>query len=496
MAVSTYIEDRRSGRRAFARNAQEFRARLGRLREELERERRARAADARESSPAADELRRRARTARPLWERRPTIPTSSRSGSAAASSGRRSRSVSTPAAATRCGARPTSSADWYSTVPAAPVLLPLAELGAAGLCGPDERVDALARWLVAQAAALHSPRELAIAAALHPQRADGLGLAQVAAARLAETSPMGGSSPARTGRAVAASRRRPHGLGPAARGRRRRSGRAGRRGRPHVLLVLDEHVAPERASSPRCSPAPARHGVAVLWLGRERRDLPGESGGSSSSRRSRPRLTLTDARAGAGRRTSPPTASRANAREVALGARAGARTTSTGAAAEPCRAPSRCSSCSASATSTRTRVAARWRDAQRGLGALVGAARDGPFSIDLRADGPHALVAGTTGAGKSELLQTLVAVARRLAPARPAHVPARRLQGRRGVQGLRRPAAHGRLRHRPRRAPDPARAHLAERRAPAPRARPPRRGREGPARPGARDPGERARRAW
>ena len=32
----------------------------------------------------------------------------------------------------------------------------------------------------------------------------------------------------------------------------------------------------------------------------------------------------------------------------------------------------------------------------------------GPVHIDLRADGPHGLVAGTTGAGKSELLRTLV----------------------------------------------------------------------------------------
>ena len=35
-------------------------------------------------------------------------------------------------------------------------------------------------------------------------------------------------------------------------------------------------------------------------------------------------------------------------------------------------------------------------------------AADGPVVVDLAVDGPHALVAGTTGAGKSELLQTLV----------------------------------------------------------------------------------------
>ncbi|MCU1599580.1 MAG: putative cell division-related protein, partial [Frankiales bacterium] len=51
-------------------------------------------------------------------------------------------------------------------------------------------------------------------------------------------------------------------------------------------------------------------------------------------------------------------------------------------------------------------VRARWG---RTTAAVVGVDADGPVVLDLRRDGPHALVAGTTGAGKSELLQTLVA---------------------------------------------------------------------------------------
>jgi len=56
-------------------------------------------------------------------------------------------------------------------------------------------------------------------------------------------------------------------------------------------------------------------------------------------------------------------------------------------------------------------VIARWRSSRGGRStrALLGVAADGPFSVDLVSDGPHALVAGTTGSGKSELLQTLVA---------------------------------------------------------------------------------------
>ncbi|MDR3068428.1 MAG: FHA domain-containing protein, partial [Cellulomonas sp.] len=42
------------------------------------------------------------------------------------------------------------------------------------------------------------------------------------------------------------------------------------------------------------------------------------------------------------------------------------------------------------------------------LRAVIGQGPDGQFVLDLRNDGPHALVGGTTGAGKSEFLQTWV----------------------------------------------------------------------------------------
>ncbi|GAA3285361.1 FtsK/SpoIIIE domain-containing protein [Dactylosporangium vinaceum] len=42
------------------------------------------------------------------------------------------------------------------------------------------------------------------------------------------------------------------------------------------------------------------------------------------------------------------------------------------------------------------------------LRAVIGRTAVGPHAVDLRADGPHALVGGTTGAGKSELLQSWI----------------------------------------------------------------------------------------
>lgn len=54
-------------------------------------------------------------------------------------------------------------------------------------------------------------------------------------------------------------------------------------------------------------------------------------------------------------------------------------------------------------------VARAWSAGSSHPIAVLGQGQDGPVTIDLVRDGPHALVGGTTGAGKSELLQTLVA---------------------------------------------------------------------------------------
>jgi S-DNA-T family DNA segregation ATPase FtsK/SpoIIIE len=56
-------------------------------------------------------------------------------------------------------------------------------------------------------------------------------------------------------------------------------------------------------------------------------------------------------------------------------------------------------------------VGSRWQRSGRDSSprTAVGKSGDGIVEIDLLADGPHALIAGTTGAGKSELLRSLVA---------------------------------------------------------------------------------------
>lgn len=55
-------------------------------------------------------------------------------------------------------------------------------------------------------------------------------------------------------------------------------------------------------------------------------------------------------------------------------------------------------------------VLGRWRQAGTvpKLSGPIGVSETGPLSVDIVGDGPHGLIAGTTGAGKSELLRTMV----------------------------------------------------------------------------------------
>ncbi len=56
-----------------------------------------------------------------------------------------------------------------------------------------------------------------------------------------------------------------------------------------------------------------------------------------------------------------------------------------------------------------SQVIERWNDEPDVIAAPIGLCASGVVNIDIVKDGPHGLLAGTTGAGKSELLRTLVA---------------------------------------------------------------------------------------
>jgi S-DNA-T family DNA segregation ATPase FtsK/SpoIIIE len=404
MAISTFFEDRRSGRKGFQTKSREYREGLVELRDELEESRRNELAARRAAAPSAAELLRRARSLDPsLWERRlgDSDFLSLRVGS--------SDLPALLSVQLGDGGAPDLRAEveqltgWYATAPAVPVELPLAELGTAGICGPEEGVHALARWLVAQAAALHSPRDLTVAAAIGEQRLAGWTWLRW----LPHTAGPGGG----LAQGVVRARSLVEELGRLVEERRRAAeeGLGGRRsGWPGLLVVLDEAVAPERSLVAEVLNGAAEAGVGVLWLGRERRDLPGECAAIVELDHTAPRLSLTDARRGEPLTdVSVDTLPVELAEEVAL-ALAPVRDTSAGRGAGVPDRVGLLETLGLDEVSPAT-IGARWDEGYGELGAPIGMASQGPFVADLRVDGPHALIAGMTGAGKSELLQSMIA---------------------------------------------------------------------------------------
>jgi S-DNA-T family DNA segregation ATPase FtsK/SpoIIIE len=293
-----------------------------------------------------------------------------------------------------------------------PVLVPLQTAGVLGLSGPREESLGTARWLVLQAATWHSPRDLSVvvladshaatdwdwAAWLPHTRPDdaqdcrallGLGLAQ-AAARVRELTALVELRTQQVRHPVVGSR----------------TDRA-------VLVVVDG------ARALRAVPGLARllvdgpaAGVFAICLEADPQLLPeecraravvGPEAGLALSTTGRPDLTgatadlVSGSRAETAARALAPLRDDSRDRSGTAGLPTSLRwTDAVGLALDGTAADAE-------------RVADRWRATGRSTAAVVGEGSDGPLTIDLVRDGPHTLVAGTTGSGKSELLQTLVA---------------------------------------------------------------------------------------
>ena len=469
MALSTFISDRRGGRKKYACDLAALHQRIARCGTSSQELREPRSSPLRADAPRRRRLSPRAARHLPaLWERRRGSPTSCRCASAPPISRPRSRSRSATAARPRSASPPSAIVASTAPLPSAPLAAKLPDARASGSPGPRERRGArpLARGAGGRPAQPARPADLRRALA---GARSGLELAawlpHAAPTRRSTTATSRSASRGRAvPGAVAASpscgTRRPQPLTGAH--PRRRAPRAGRREAPR-----------RRArSSTSCSRTPSRPTSRSSGSAAAGATCRAGAASSPTSRPTRPRWPSRGRRAAGESPTRTPDGI-ADRRRGDRPGLAPVRDVTGGRGGATSRARVRCSSCVDSSTSTPQRVRARW-DARRGARCRRRSAHrgDGPLALDLRADGPHALVAGTTGAGKSELLQTLVAALARQPPARPAELPVRRLQGRRGVQGLRR-GCRTRVghRHRPRRAPDPARAALAQRRAAAPRAR-------------------------
>ena len=187
--------------------------------------------------------------------------------------------------------------------------------------------------------------------------------------------------------------------------------------RPTQLVVLiDEDMRLDRSLLSATVSSAAEHGVAFMWLGHDARDLPGQARMIVELDEGRATLSATDAKSGtAVRDVSADGISNELAERTARNL---APVRDVGELARSGDIPRRVGLLELLGLTQPSEAALRhrWESWRGDLRATVGVGADGPLTLDLRAEGPHALIAGTTGSGKSELLRTLVAAAAAAAP--------------------------------------------------------------------------------
>lgn len=401
LAVGSVLSGSLGGRRRFRRRQAEFRRDLVTAREMaaagFDREQRLRRA----AHPAPDVLLRRVSTvADSLWERRTEDPDflTLRVGFGDAPALRRLEVSGEGAPHLR--AEVEELAQRYAVSPAVPITVDLTKDGVLGIVGPGRGVSALGSWLVVQAAVEHSPKDLHVCAVV-PDDPSWRWIARLPHAnpnaRLFDAPLI---APDRGRGEVLVDR-----LGALVRSRSDARSGLQRVFQPSVLVVLDGStgLAPSMLEGLlRDGPSV---GVFTIWLGDVVRHLPGhcrvyvDIEGASvvhPGAAQEQRLAGVDA------------VSDALCAEVA-GALMGVADVAAASAVDsiPRVAPLLDL---VDGDVTAAGVVERWSswtDAE--LSATLGQGVGGPFRMSLRRDGPHALIGGTTGAGKSELLQALIA---------------------------------------------------------------------------------------
>ncbi|WP_443075764.1 FtsK/SpoIIIE domain-containing protein [Streptomyces sp. NBC_01693] len=291
---------------------------------------------------------------------------------------------------------------WLNQVP---VSVSLRGSKVAGIAGPDG--SRLAAWMVAQATALHSPADLRVVVLAGPD-----GEREWSWTRwLPHTQAQGEDAYVLVGSTADSLARRIGELGQIIAARTAAGSdlvRGGVNGYPDILVVLEE--ARRARSLPgvigllRDGPSV---GVHIICVDREERLLPEECGAVVLTEADSPTSKL---RANGGAALEDVRTDFPEADWFEHFARALAPLRGVGNADDSALPGSvRLLDLLDLEPPTADAVIAGWSLGGRSTRAVLGVGYDGEFAVDLVRDGPHALIAGTTGAGKSELLQTLVA---------------------------------------------------------------------------------------
>ncbi|WP_328332295.1 FtsK/SpoIIIE domain-containing protein [Kribbella sp. NBC_00382] len=292
------------------------------------------------------------------------------------------------------------------TIPDAPVAVPLRGHGVIGVAGHYAESRALARWLVIQSAVLHSPRQLRIVVLAEPDRMDDWAWVRW----LPHLRPEGSPAAVLIANDEATTVARVTELISQVQGRQRRieasSNKQEPLSDPEVVVIADgaRRLRDVPGFIQVLTDGPAV-GVYSICLDRDERLLPEECGaviatGLETLTVKRP--GLPDQKNVRADLVSPEWSEQiaralAPVRDISPDHDAGLPKMVKLLEELDLEPP------------TAEELLSRWERRPGSTSFILGADFDGKFTLDLVADGPHALIAGTTGSGKSELLQTLVA---------------------------------------------------------------------------------------
>lgn len=287
-----------------------------------------------------------------------------------------------------------------------PVAVPMRRAGVAGVAGPG--AGRLAAWMAAQAVSLHSPTDLRLVVL-----AGADGEKEWSWTRwLPHTQAQGEDAYSLVGSTADSLARRIGELGQIVTSRVSVGTdlvRGGVNGYPDILVVLDQA---RRARSLPGVIALLRDGPSVgvytICIDREERLLPEECGAVVVTEAASAGISKVRTGVGAalqGVRTGSPESDWFESLARALAPLRGVGDSDESALPGSVRLLDLLDI----EPPTAEAVVAGWALGGRSTRAILGTGYDGAFSVDLVRDGPHALIAGTTGSGKSELLQTLVA---------------------------------------------------------------------------------------